>query len=200
MVEHGLDFCEKVVGVNVVLLGHLREQQARVVELRVAHGVNQFLHQEGDDAVACQLDVDHVGGAVYPLPRQGVAGFVGAAHALGHVLEQLPLEASAKNLLFMLHEGIRAALHEQPDYARTEIAYLFVGVGNHRHHLQAAALTLLVEEIEQQLLHLGSGKNLELVGVLDVHYLVADVVGGLDNVDQRMAGVAHSEWRLFRLQ
>ena len=60
-------------------LWDLAEEQPRVVELWEADGVNQFLHEERDDAVTGQLDVDDVGGTVDAVPRCAVAALVGFA-------------------------------------------------------------------------------------------------------------------------
>ena len=50
-------------------------------------------------------------------------------------------------------------------------------------------MSQLAEEAEQKSLGLVVREQFELVGILDVHYLVADVVGSLHQVDQRMACV-----------
>ena len=51
-------------------------------------------------------------------------------------------------------------------------------------------LALLVEEAEQQIHGLLVGDDLEFMGILEVHNLVADVIGGLYQVNQRMANEA----------
>ena len=58
-------------------------------------------------------------------------------------------------------------------------------------HHTAHVLTLLrLEEVEKQLYHRRCGENLEFVGILDVHHLIAYVIGRLYDVDKRMTGVA----------
>ena len=59
MVEHGLDFAVEGGGGGVVLLGKFGQQQARVVELGVGDGVDELVHQIGDDAIAGEFYVDH---------------------------------------------------------------------------------------------------------------------------------------------
>ena len=45
-----------------------------------------------------------------------------------------------------------------------------------------------IEEVEHQSAGLVEGKDLQFVGILEVHDLIADVVSRLDEVDQRIAG------------
>ena len=51
-------------------------------------------------------------------------------------------------------------------------------------------LPFLGKVAQQQGDYLAGGEYLELMGVLDIHYLITDVVGRLDYIDQRVARVA----------
>lgn len=53
------------------------------------------------------------------------------------------------------------------------------------------------EKVEEKLFYDVGGKDFQFVGIFYVHNLVADVVGCLDQVDQRVAAVAHSAVREY---
>ena len=58
------------------------------------------------------------------------------------------------------------------------------------HHIEHVTAALVVKEGQQQLDGLVGADDLQLVTVLDVHHLIADVVGSLDQIDQRVARIA----------
>lgn len=45
----------------------------------------------------------------------------------------------------------------------------------------------VVEEVHEEFSDFGDFKDSEFLGVLDVHYLIADVVGGFGNINERMS-------------
>ena len=51
-------------------------------------------------------------------------------------------------------------------------------------------LTLGIEEVEEQLHGLFVGDDLQLMGIFEVHNLIADIIGSLDEIHQRMTGVS----------
>ena len=54
------------------------------------------------------------------------------------------------------------------------------------------ALHVLVKKSQQQMLRLLIGEDFQFVGILDVHNLIADIVGCLDKVDQWMTGKTYA--------
>ena len=90
----------------------------------------------------------------------------------------------------MLGKGGRTLLHQQAYDAGTQVGNLLVGVGNATHVFTQVGLALVVKEAEQQVDGLVGADDFEFVTVLDVHNLVADVVGRLDDIDEGMTAVA----------
>ena len=56
--------------------------------------------------------------------------------------------------------------------------------------LEDMLLTLGIEEVEEQSHGLLMGDDLQLMGIFEVHDLIADIIGSLDEIDQRMTGVS----------
>ena len=78
---------------------------------------------------------------------------------------------------------------------------MFFDVVHELSHASLDVALLLQGEIgKEELLRLVRGEELELVRVFDVHYLIADVVRRLNEIDERMAGVAYGAIRCGKLQ
>ena len=87
-------------------------------------------------------------------------------------------------------KGGSALLHQQAHDAGAQVGNLLVGVGDARHVFTQVGLAFLGEEAQQQVDGLVGADDFEFVAILDVHDLVADVVGSLDDIDEGMAAVA----------
>ena len=85
---------------------------------------------------------------------------------------------------------------------RTYVFKLSYGTGTHIHHLlvligqvlvgnalQDVLLDALLKESEEQSLGLLEGEDFKLVSVFDIHYLIADIVGCLYEIYERVACV-----------
>lgn len=99
------------------------------------------------------------------------------------------MELSAQDVLLMGGKHIGAKAFKKPDDTRSHVDDLLVAV---RYPfiidaLADALLCLLVKESEQKGTCLLKGKNLQFVGILNVHYLITDVIRSLHKIDQRMA-------------
>ena len=81
---------------------------------------------------------------------------------------------------------------QQSDDTCPHVDHLFVVVGNALvdDTLLNAMLCVLIKELKQQVGGLLVGKDLQLMLVLDVHSLIADIVGCLDKIYERVAGIA----------
>ena len=90
----------------------------------------------------------------------------------------------------MRHESLGTAAHKKPYHPRAQVAYLLVRVGDTGHDILAAGTPLVAEKVEEEPFHLVGRKDFQFVGVFDIHHLITDVVGRLDHIDQRMAGIA----------
>ena len=180
-----------VVGgrVGLVLLRDAHEQLFGIGFRGVEHGFDQVVEQGEDDFVAAQFHVEHLGGAVYLLKRQGGARLVSGGRLRGQPLDERAGERARQDFLFVLHEHAGAFVHQLPHHGRAQVGNLLVHVGHHAHGVEPPGAALLVEEGEQQGLGLVAREDAQLVRVLDVHQLVADVVGGLDQIDERVAGI-----------
>ena len=55
--------------------------------------------------------------------------------------------------------------------------------------LEDVLLTLGIKEAEEQLHGLLVGNDLQFVGIFEVHDLIADIIGSLDEIHQRMTGI-----------
>ena len=145
--------------------------------------VQQFRY----DAVTGQLDIDHNLRFVDFGRRHFGACFVGLAQRVGQMVDQRFGKCAAQNLLFVCHKSLCRSIYQQPDGCRTQIGYLLVGIAHHTEYLMCTCLALLRQKSHQQLFGLVQRKKTQLVGIFNVHYLVANVVGGFDQINQRMA-------------
>ena len=68
VVKHGLNLSKQRRSLYVILLGHLAQQERRVVKLGITHGMYELLHQERYDAVTCKFHIDYIARPVYLIP------------------------------------------------------------------------------------------------------------------------------------
>ena len=117
---------------------------------------------------------------------------VGRLPCVADVVDEAALECAFEYLLLVVDEHADALVLQFSDDAGPQVDHLFVIIGNTLvdDTLKDMLLCRLVEEIEQQAHRLVVRKNFKLVGIFEVHDLVADVIGGLYKIDQRMAGIA----------
>ena len=155
-------------------------------------GLDEESGEEGHDAEACELDVDDVARMVDVTVAGADAGVVGGTGCGGDVLDEGTTEAAFEDVALGLNEDADALALEAVDGAGAEVDDLLVDVV----YVEAAEVAdnlvaaVGVEVGQQQVARVGGGEDTELVGVLDVHDLIADVVGGLDEVDEGEAGIA----------
>ena len=98
-------------------------------------------------------------------------------------------------------EDLHALLLEAVDDAGAEIDNLFVDVVHELGHALFDVALLLQREVgKEKLLRLVGRQELQLVRILNVHYLIANVVGSLNEIDERMAGVANGAIGSRKLQ
>ena len=122
---------------------------------------------------------------------------VGAAGRVGDVLDECALEAPAEDLLLGIDEDAHTFGLEAVDDAGAEVDNLLIDIA-HVEACEVARYLVAPRRLEighEELARVGRGEDAQLVGVLDVHDLVADVVGGLHEIDEGEAGVAQGAWR-----
>ena len=155
-------------------------------------GLGEEPGEEGHDAEAGELDVYDVARVVDMLIAGADAGVVGGTWGGGDVLDEGTAEAAFEDVALGLYEDAYTLALEAVDGAGAEVDDLLVDVV----YVEAAEVAddlvaaVGVEVGEQQVTRVGGREDAELVGVLDVHDLVADIVGRLDEVDEGEAGVA----------
>ena len=168
---------------------HLAEQQAAVRLFGAQHGVGHQVEERIYNMVARQVDVGHLLAAVDASARHLLAGPVGREQALRQMVDERALEAPGQDVVLGVAEHSHAGAFQRVDNARAQVAYLVVHVGLVVVGAVEALLLLGREKGQEQVFRVAVGKDAQLVGVLDVHDFVADVVGRLDEIDQRMARV-----------
>ena len=85
MVEYRLHLSIKTGGMHIILLRHLRQQEPRIVQSGITHGMYQLFKQEGDDAVTGKLYIHNIGSLVNLIPRHGIATPVSIPLPLRHL-------------------------------------------------------------------------------------------------------------------
>ena len=114
------------------------------------------------------------------------------------MVDERPRKGTVEYFLFVVHKRLYTLVLEFADDAGTQIDDLFVGVSELFlfDALAQMLLGLLVEESQHELGSLVERHNLQLMGIFEVHDLVADVVSSFYKIHQRMAGVAQGFTRL----
>ena len=126
---------------------------------------------------------------------------VGAARQVIDVLNERALECSVQDGLLILYEDADTLLLQIVDDTRTEIDNLFVDIIDELHHALLYVLLLLWREIsKEELLGLFCRQNLEFVCILDIHNLVTDIIGCLNEIDKGIAGIFHRTFGCGKLK
>lgn len=106
-------------------------------------------------------------------------------------VDKTAAELAPHNLVLVPHERVNASPFERVDNAGPHVYHLLVVVGYFLvvNPLHDMILPHFIEEIKEKPLCLLIRYNLQLVGILNVHNLVADVVGSFYKIHQRMARI-----------
>lgn len=197
IVEDGHDAGGKVGGVQLILRRDLFEQELCVFFLGREHGIAHEFEERIDDVIARKFDVHHFFGVVNVFARHGFAVAIGVVEPIGEATNERTGEGTGQNLGLMLHKGLHASAFEGVDHARAEEFDLVARVGVFG--IGAAQLFALgfVEKAEVEFDGVLGGEQTKLVRVFDIHDFVADIVGGFDEINQRMARIADAVARLL---
>ncbi len=155
-------------------------------------GIGEDFHQGLHNLVTRQFHVEH-GLAVVDLGVGGLLAFlVCLALALADVVDETACESAVQDIFLMFDESVHAFVLQLADDARPQVHHFLVLV---RQSLVLDALAnilldVLPEEVEQKTFGLLVGEDFQLVGILDVHNLIADVVCRLHQIHQRVARIA----------
>ena len=94
--------------------------------------------------------------------------------------DQRRAEGAVEQCGLVLYEDARTLIYEQPDDRGAEVSDPLVHVVHDCHGVGDVLQPFASEEAEQEADGLAPREETQLVGVFDVHHLIADVVGGLD--------------------
>lgn len=197
VVEDGHDAGGKVGGVQLILRRDLFEQELCVFFLGREHGIAHEFEERIDDVIARKFDVHHFFGVVNAFARHGFAVAIGVVEPIGEATNERTGEGAGQNLGLVLHKGPHASAFEGIDHARAEEFDLVARVGVF--WIGAAQLFALgfVEKAEVEFDGVLGGEQTKLVRVFDIHDFIADIVGGFDEINQRMARIADAVFRLL---
>ena len=117
---------------------------------------------------------------------------VGFRHLRPYVIDERPFEGAKENLVLVGDERLYAFPFQKTDYAGAHVHHLLVVVGDGLvdNPLKDTRFYSLVEESQQQGGRLLERQDFQFVSILDVHDLVADVIGSLHQIDQWVAHMA----------
>ena len=88
---------------------------------------------------------------------------------------------------FVLKKDTGALIDEQSYNAGPQIGDLLVGVAHQAHHLLHVRQLLGLKEIQQEADRLLLREDMQFMRVLDIHDLITDIIGCLDQVNQWIA-------------
>ena len=160
--------------------------------------LGHYLHQRFHNLETAQFHVEHRFALVYPVERHLCAPFVCFSLRFRDVVDETSLESAVENLLLVVDECPRTHVLQFAYHAGTHVNHLLVVVGD-SFVLDALFDTVFhafIEESEQEVLCLLERKNLQLVRILNVHYLITDVVSRFHQIHQRMTGIGKRSARL----
>lgn len=192
IVYHGHEARLEVGALDFILAAEAAYDLLGVEAVGVDGGGDQRLHERLHQDVASQLHVQHGLALIDLLVGELRAAVVGLAHRRLHMVQQTALKRAVENLPLVADEGLHALMLQLVDRTGPHVYYLLVLIGDALvgNPLQDLVALAVVEESQQGLAGLVESEDLQLVRVLDIHNLVADVVGGLDEIHQGMAGEA----------
>ena len=197
IVEDGHDAGGKVWGVQLILRRDLFEQELCVFFLGREHGIAHEFEERIDDVIARKFDVHHFFGVVNAFARHGFAVAIGVVEPIGEATNERTGEGAGQNLGLVLHKGPHASAFEGVDHARAEEFDLVARVGVFGIGVAQLFALGFVEKAEVEFDGVLGREQTKLVCVFDIHDFIADIVGGFDEIHQRMARIADAVVRLL---
>ena len=192
IVDHGHEARLQVGTLYLILAAEAADDLLGVEAVGIDGGVDQRLHQRLHELIATQLHIQHGLALIDLLVGEPGAAAVGLAHRWLYVVDQTALKRAVENLPLVADEGLHTLMLQLVHGTSPHINHLLVLVGDTLVGNALENLLLLgsVEESQKGPACLFKAENLQFVGVLYVHDLIADVVGGLHEIYQRMPGKA----------
>ena len=128
----------------------------------------------------------------YFIHRQKGTPLVGITLKRIDMVNESALELPGKYFFFMGYKSIDALVFQLTNHTGAQVNYLLVFIGELLvlDTLQNVLLRGLIEEVEEQPRHGLKCQDFQLMGIFQVHDLIANIVSSLHKIDQRMAGIA----------
>ena len=176
--------------IDVVLAGNPVDEQLRVDLVGRLDCINHQFQQGTDDVETCQLNVQYIFGTVNLVNGHFGTALVGLLVGTADMLDKCSFKRTFQNGFFVFDEYMSAFVYQDADNGCSQIGYLFVYIGHNPANVFGPFFLLFIEKAHVKSFGFFGGEELELVGIFDVHHLVADVIGGFHQIDKRMAGVS----------
>ena len=180
-------------GVDLVLTAYSLYESLGVSLVGMHHGIGEKFQQSVDNLIACEFYVENLARTIDMLG--GKLGTVGEsiAHSGRDVADEAALKLAAQYLLLVVGEHSYTLLFNGVDDARTHVDDAFVGIADIGIGVLDGRALFWLKEVEQQLACLVGGDDMQFVGILNVHYLITDIVGSLHKVGERIACIADAQ-------
>ena len=136
-----------------------------------------------------EVHVRHLSAAIDATHGDLLAFSVGFSELCRKMVDERALKLSGKDFLFVFDEDADTGALQGVDDAGTIADDGVVVVRSAAVGFFQPFSFFLVKEGEEKVSRGVVGEEPELVGVFDVHDFIADVVGGFDKIDQRVAGI-----------
>ena len=156
------------------------------------HSLHHQVGEGGYHFVAGQLDINDILAMIYLTIGCTFALLVSTAWQVVDVLDEGILKSPAQDGMLVLDKDADTLLFQIVDDARPEIDNLLVDIIDQLSHALLNMFLLFGREIgEKELLGLLCCQYLEFVCILDIHNLVAYIVGCLDKIYKGVASIFH---------
>ena len=98
----------------------------------------------------------------------------------------------------MLRKNFRTLIDQFADNRRTKVSDLFVHIGYHLHCFQNSCFSFFIKKSKKQSNCFVSSKNLQFVSIFNIHYLITNIVGSLNQIHQWITcisvGITDQPW------
>ena len=183
MVEHTLEAMIDRLRAHIILLRDNIEQKVGIISIRIDHRLYEGLQEERDDTIAGEFDIHHHRGVIDTAEGDLRALAISLLEIGREAIDEIVMERATQDLLLMLHKSIGTPLDEDTDHTGAEISHLLIGIGEAIYDMAHMVVTFGGEEIEEKRSHQFCGEKMEFVGILDIHNLIADIIGSLKDID-----------------
>ena len=137
--------------------------------------------------VSGQVYVHHLLAAIDFLLRQRGAALISAQQGFRQMVDERPFKGAGQDRRFVVYENVDAGPLQGIDDRGAIINHTVVGISHHRIGAPEAFARFGSKEIEQQGLGLLVREQAQLMGIFEIHNLIANIVGRFYEIHERMA-------------